>query len=278
MEISGRANVLAALSSPDLAVTPPAPPDAAPLTLAWLRAGVARFSRGPEHGPRRLLLQALLDRVDPAALRAAARDLTGQLLAGSPGQPSAGTGWVDLEHGVARRVPARVLADLLGWPTVSVEDVAAVARVYLTGPSGDEAVDAAADAAVARLVTAVGGEPDDEGAARVGVLVQSYEATAVLILNAADRAGQADDIQAADIRADDMVATTLAENPPTAQARRMATVDAQIGNVHIGSGETVFVNIGEAGLPFGAGPHACPGADHARAIAAGVLDALHPIS
>src|SRR5262249_32372573 len=106
--------------------------------------------------------------------------------------------------------------------------------------------------------------PDDEGAARVGVLVQSYEATAVLIRNAAALAGPSDD----------PVATTLAENPPTAQAGRMATVDTQVGTVHIGVGETILVNIGEAGLPFGAGPHACPGADHARAIAAGVLDAL----
>src|SRR5262249_30650790 len=163
-----------------------------------------------------------------------------------------------LEHGVARRVPARVLADQLGWPTVAVEDVAAVARGYLTRPSGDEAVDAAAHAAVARLVAAGGGAPPAHGAGPGGARVPSYEATAVLIRNAA-AAGTGPP--------EDVVATALVENPPTAQARRMATVDTRIDSVHIGAGETVFVNIGEAGLPFGAGPHACPGADHARAIA-----------
>ena len=258
MEISGRDNVLAALTSPDLAVTPIAPPAATPLTLAWLRAGVARFSRGPEHTVRRGYAQAVIDRVDPAAVRATSRRLADQELA-------AVRGWdVDPITLVAHRVPVRALADLLGFPGVAVDDVAAVARVYLTGGE-DPAEIEAADAAVARLIAAVGAGTDDEGAALVGVLVQSYQATSALITNSyaamSARGGEPEEV----------VAATLLDDPPTRLTRREATVDTRIGSVHIGPGQTVFVAIGEAGLTFGAGPHACPGSGLARAIAGGVL-------
>jgi len=269
MDISGRDNVLAALTSPDLTVAPPAPPASAPATLAWLRAGVPRFSRGPEHASRRGYAQAAIDRVDPAALRSTARRLAEQTLQGVRGQD------VDPTTAVARRVPARALADELGLPSVAVADVAAVARVYLTGTGdgADQAEIRAADEAVARLVTAVGGAPDDPTAALVGVLVQSYEATAVLIAKAAAGA-----VVHSGRPSSEVVSTTLDADPPTAGTRRTAIVDARIGAATIAAGETVFVTIGEAGFPFGAGPHACPGAAHAVAIAEGALDALraHP--
>jgi cytochrome P450 len=74
------------------------------------------------------------------------------------------------------------------------------------------------------------------------------------------------------------VATTLVADPPTPPARRMATVDTRIGDVSVAAGETVLLAIGVAGFPFGAGPHACPGAAQATAIAEGVLDALRASS
>ena len=54
----------------------------------------------------------------------------------------------------------------------------------------------------------------------------------------------------------------------------LSTVDTRVGEVSVAAGETVLLAIGAAGYPFGAGPHACPGAAHATAIAEGVLDAL----
>jgi cytochrome P450 len=260
MDISGRDNVVAALTNPDLAVTPPAPPSDVPATLAWLRAGVPRFSRGPEHSQRRGYVQVALDRVDPATLRATARRLAEQTLAGS--------GADDPTAAVAREVPVRALADELGLRAVDVADVAAVAKVYLTGSDGADPADiAAADSAVARLVAAVGGGSDDQTAALVSILVQSCTATATLIGNAIPRVH--DGLSSAEV-----VATTLDADPPTPPARRMATVDTRVGDVSVAAGETVFVAIGDAGYPFGAGPHACPGAAHATAIAEGAIDAL----
>jgi len=258
MDISGRDNVLAALTSPDLAVTPPAPPATSPSTLAWLRAGVPRFSRGPEHTPRRGYTQAVIDRVDPVALRATARRLAEQALAGDPAAD------------VAREVPVRALADALGLPSVDVADVAAVAKVYLTAV-GDSTDIIEADSAVARLVAAVGGGSDDQTAALVGVLVQSYQATATLISNSAAALTVHDGLSSTEV-----VATTLVADPPTPPARRMAMVDTHVGDASVAAGETVLLAIGAAGFPFGAGPHACPGAAQATAIAEGVLDALRP--
>ena len=71
-----------------------------------------------------------------------------------------------------------------------------------------------------------------------------------------------------------MVERTLHEDPPTLATRRLATVDTTVDGVHIGAGELVRVDLASADLTFGAGPHACPGADQARAIAQGVVDAV----
>jgi cytochrome P450 len=261
MELSGRDNVLAALTSPDLAVTPPAPPGAAPLTVAWLRAGVARFSHGPEHAARRGYARAVIDRIDPADVRTTARRVAAQELAGVRGSE------VDPVAVVSHRVPVRALAERLGLANVAIDDVAAIARVYLTG--GDNPAEiAVADAAVARLATAIGAGSDDAGAALVGVLVQSYQATATLITNACAT------LSASGGQPEQVVAATLMDDPPARLTRRQATVDTRIGDVHIGAGQTVTVAIGEAGVPFGAGPHACPGSELARAIAEGALEAL----
>jgi cytochrome P450 len=40
------------------------------------------------------------------------------------------------------------------------------------------------------------------------------------------------------------------------------------------AGREVVVPLAAAGLPFGAGAHRCPGAEHARALACGVVEAV----
>jgi cytochrome P450 len=265
--LSGRDAVLAALTSDDLTV-PPAPADEGPPSLAWLRAHVARFSEGPDHARRRGHAEAALAGTDPAHLRqAACRHTTGILAtAGST---------VDLMARVARTVPVRVLAEALGIadPAGTVPaDVAVVARQYLTGPEQGEST-GAADAAVGRLVGNVG-EEGERAAAVVGLLVQSYEAAAGLIGNACLAALRGATTPRGADEAATVVAGMLRENPPVLGTRRLATVDAAVADVHIGAGEVVWVDLASAGMTFGTGHHGCPGADQARAIAAGVVDAI----
>jgi hypothetical protein len=157
--------------------------DAPQGTVAWLRAHVARFSRGRDHAARRALVEKILSELDPEAL-----------------------------HRAVAAGPVEALAAGLGVTGVA-DDVRELARVYLPPAEPDEA----ADAAVARLVRAFGGRFDDETANRIGVLAQACAATTTLIARAS--ALRADDRWAS---AEDLVARVLRDDPPATATRRTA--------------------------------------------------------
>jgi 2-methylisocitrate lyase-like PEP mutase family enzyme len=183
----------------DAAYTVPAVPPAS-TGVAWLRASVVRFSEGEAHSRRRAIVEAELARVDIDVLR-------------KPGDA------------VAK------LAEALGLPRQVVPDVWAVARCYQPHlPAGPDA-----DAAVARLVAASGGNWDEVTANRIGLLVQAVVATSAMI------AGQ---------------------DPPAPATRRVAPDGA-------------IVEVPLAGIPFGLGRHACPGRAHAEAMVAGAFHQMH---
>ncbi len=151
--------------------------------------------------------------------------------------------------------------------------VAAIARVYPTGEP-----DPAADAAVQSLIPDTA---DEAAAARIGLLAQTFAATAGLIGNAAFIMLR-DQLQAP---AEAIIAETLRHTPPVRATKRTTS-----------TGDTVEINLAaanrdpevfpepdrfdptranrDAHLDFGFGPHNCPGRDVATAIAAGVLDAI----
>ncbi|NUT49011.1 MAG: isocitrate lyase/phosphoenolpyruvate mutase family protein [Saccharothrix sp.] len=132
-----------ALLDENYVVTPVPPGDAG---VAWLRAGVARFSEGAAHRRRRDSVRSALARVDPDAVR-------------RPGEPVA------------------VLAEALGLPRSVSADVAVVAACY----QPHVPVTPEADVAVARLVAACGGRWDEETANLIGILVQACGATRAMI-------------------------------------------------------------------------------------------------
>ncbi|OZM72031.1 hypothetical protein CFN78_17090 [Amycolatopsis antarctica] len=202
----------------------------APTGMEWLRACVSRFAGGGTHARRRALAVAELAAVEPASLRVAAAAET------------------------CRDLAVRVLADALGLPGVSTEDVRLIASVYHPGSGGGPAQ----DAAVARLVAACGGAPDERTAARICLLVQACDATAALIASTRERAGDAGD-------ADAVLAAVLHDDPPVRHTRRVTAGGASV-RVELGTVDGVST-------AFGSGPRACPGKEHALAIAAGALDA-----
>lgn len=276
--ISRHAQVLAVLTDPDYTV-PAVPADVPPAGVAWLRAHVARFSSGPDHHRRRAAAIAELDRLDPAVLRRAARDRAASEQAGGEG-PAGGDGATagrgnaagGAGGDVAWSVPVALLAAGLGAtdPDGTVADVRAAAGSY--HPHTE--ITPEADAAVARLVAAFGGTPDERTATRIGLLIQACDATAALIQRAATHPGSLDGV----------LAETLRHDPPAAATRRVAPTGGTIlldlaaanrdpavfpdpDTFDPGRDET-------AALGFGAGQHACPGSAAALALAAGVLDAL----
>jgi len=149
------------------------------------------------------------------------------------------------EHARRRQLAVRLLAGIppasLRRPGAPVANLAAALGLprAVAGDVGvvascyqpHVAVAAQADAAVARLVSACGGAWDEATAARIGLLVQAHDATNALI------AGR---------------------RPPVPATRRIGP-----------DGTELLVDL--AATPFGAGRHACPGRDHALALAAGAL-------
>ncbi|MFI9233612.1 hypothetical protein [Streptomyces rimosus] len=272
-----------ALTDPDW-VVPPVPQDVPEGGMAWLRARVARFSSGEAHVRRRALAVGPLGGGDAAdALRDAARVRTEALLEGAGEGPGSGPGTVDVMARVARVVPVEVLADFVGLP-VTAETAGLVGHVARAYHAHGETVPAA-DRALARLVAVCGGTWDEATAARIGLLVQAYDATAGLIGSAAHRmlsgdtggtgdtgstSGTGDTPEGSAESAADVVTAsldrTLSADPPVRGTLR-APADG-------GDPVRIALLTDDGSLAFGAGPHACPGRAHARALAAGVLDAL----
>jgi hypothetical protein len=213
-QISGRDAALAVLTDPDFMV-PPVPPASA--GVAWLRATVARFSSGTVHERRRALVIALLDAIPLESLRAR-----------------------------SRMHPVEILGRAVGADEPVIDLVRDAAQAYQPG-TGDES---RADVAVDRLVAVFGGVFDEPTAARIGLLVQACEATAVLIERARHRP----------------VHEVLRENPPVPATKRQALATTTVGDVTIEAGEVVQVRLA-GDLAFGTGSHRCPGRAHALALA-----------
>jgi cytochrome P450 len=267
-----------AFEVPSVAASPATPePNGTPVGLTWLRATVSRFTSGPDHRRRRALAIALLDTVEPGALRDRAAAATATALADGA-----------TAEAVALRVPVLTVAAALGLDPSVVDDVAVAARGYHpgtdAGPAGDTAVRA--------LVAACGGTPDEATAACIAVLVQAYEASAKLIGNALAASRHAPD----GTTVDGLLAETLRFDPPVEAMRRVCVAPTTVGAAKVDERTLVVVNVPAANrdpavfaapdvfdpgrfdverhLTFGTGIRPCPGRDHAMALAAGVLTAL----
>lgn len=215
-QISDHDVALAVLTDPAFMV-PPVPPASA--GVAWLRATVARFSTGTVHQRRRALVIALLDAIPLESLQA-------------PG----------------RVHPVAILGRAIAADEPVIDLVQDIAQAYQPG-TGD---DSRADLAVDRLVAVFGGAFDEPTAARIGLLVQACQATAVLVERARHR----------------RIHQVLRENPPVPATKRQALATTTVGDVTIEAGEVVQVWLADD-LAFGAGSHRCPGRAHALALACG---------
>jgi cytochrome P450 len=254
--VTGPAQIRSVLADSGYTVPDPGA-GAPPGTMAWLRQHVARLSSGPSHARRRDLAVGLLRPLDPDLLRTGARTATFMIIAAADRRP------FDAMALVARRVPGLVLARALGAadPDLVAAQLPPVAAAYLPGSPGN----AQADGCVARLTELLPGGPGEQVAARIGLLIQAYAATAGLIGNAV----------AAGIRenrpvpAAELVARVLRAEPPVRSTQRVTP-----------SGDTIALDLTTAGddpsghLVFGYGAHGCPGSVHAIALAEGTAEPL----
>jgi cytochrome P450 len=270
-------------------VVPPPPAGGEVGTLAWLRASVSRFSGGPEHRRRRGIVLDELRPVDVPGLRRSARERTEAELRRAGCR-------LDVMARLARRVPVGALGSALGVGDgdlqALVTAVTAVAAAYRP-----EAAAAAggADAAVARLAGLLPPGAPDLTANRIGLLVQACDATAALIGNALHAAlrGPAAEVRRWPVEA--VLAETLRWDPPNWNTRRVGVEGAVLAGRPLDAGTAVLLHLRAANrdpavfedpdrfdptrprrphLTFGHGPRPCPGAEHALALAGGVVGAV----
>jgi len=246
-----------------------------------LQAQMARFTDPPHHAGRRAVLERLLPAV--VGLEDAAAEQAFVAVQGS-------TEVIDVMP-LARLVPVSVLAGAIGVPDVHCSRVAALvgALCDALAPSlgtpaatsiGDDAADALID-----LLTATSAWDHKHVVAAAGLAFQARDATAALIGSALLSGGVAYGSDADDGAflhdPEAAVERALRQAAPVQCTRRTTSTDVLLGGVPVPAGEPVWVVLAaaEQGAParpmtFGAGAHACPGAEHAVALARGVLIGL----
>jgi cytochrome P450 len=263
--VSTPPDVAAALTAAGLHVVPPAATGGA---AADLIARMARFCDGDAHRRRRALTVRLLPPVGEIAGHAA--DLAEGYL-----RARAAADLLDVMP-LARTLPAEALARAMG---LSAKDAAAAADA--TGRLC-EALSSARAAGGAEAAIALGAalgplrlSGEDEAAAAASILFQARDATAALIGAAVLASARAQPGQTAVL-----VDSVLRRDGPVQCTRRTAVADTAIGAVVIPRGADVWIFLAAAELgngppaTFGGGPHGCPAAGPAAAIARAVVAAL----
>jgi cytochrome P450 len=318
------ASVTAVLTDPACRVRPvaePVPRACAGLPAGELFARLARMNDAPaRHAVPKQALQQALDGFDPARLARRAAALAARERP-APHDGAALDAWLFA-------TPVTVLADWLGfapddWPAVRAELHAFVACLSpLSTPAQLARANDAAEALLTRMTALVAATDADDAtlvaavqrAARangwrdaearvanlVGLLSQTYEATAGLLGNALlawltrpDLAAALGERPGEDVAA--LVAETARHDPPVQNTRRYVAARTRVAGVTLEPGSTVLVLLAAANrdprvnpaperflltrsarttFGFGAGPHRCPGERVAHVIATAALGEL----
>lgn len=299
------ADVMAVMRHPDCRVRPLA--EQVPAAIAGGAAGqvfgaLVRMNDGERHAQPKLALQRALAGVDTLAARQCARRLGSRL-------------WRD--DGLASwmfDVPVSAMASLLGFadsqlPAVAAwmgefvaclspySDAAQIGRAHaaalsllagfkelMRGASSSAAPDSLLAQVVAEAELVGWSESHALLANLVGLLSQTYEASAGLVGNSVlalarqpedERCG-VDDVGA-------LVRMVSRLDPAIQNTRRFVARDCEIGGVPLVAGQTVLLVLAAAGrdprgegreFGFGHGAHACPGQALACAFATGAVEAL----
>lgn len=251
----------AVLAHPDCRVRPVHEP--VPATIAGAAGDVfgalVRMNEGERHAvPRAVLTRLLAAWADDVVLSRASR-IAARLLTERPDAATL--------TAYAFDVPVRTVASLLGCPDAQLPAVARHVGRFVAGisPLADQTQVATAHEAATALLAILDkldtGRPAALTANLLGLLSQTYEATAGLIGNA---------IVARLRGAGAAVETVLRTDPPVQNTRRFTAQAVDIDGVRIEAGQTILLVLAAA-APFGHGRHECPGQRVARTIAAQAL-------
>lgn len=306
---SSAAAVTAVLGDPAFRVRPadqPVPPGIAGTAAGEVFGRLVRMTDGPRQQQLTRLVGGVLAAVEPGTVADLAAAQSRRVLSRRPH---------DLSDALLFGVPARVVAALCGLDDGSADDAARLTAEFVrclpASATADENSAAARAAAelrrlmspclsarapgllgdLARATQAAGWrDPQPPLANGIGLLSQTYDATAGLIGNtllAIRREGTPDNA-----RLEPFVRETARHDAPVHSTRRFAARPARVGEVTVGSGQSVLVLLAAANrdpaanpdparfrpdrrgarlFTFGAAAHRCPGETLAVTIAAAVV-------
>jgi cytochrome P450 len=270
------------LNAPAMCVRPTAEPVPSAMrgtALGEIFTGMARMTEGPRHDVLRASVDGFVARIDLAALTIAARRCARRLANDlSSGGAPALTAFLYL-------MPASTIALVVGLEA-EPRTLAAIRDFARAIAPGSSAADLELGVVAANDLRRRLPHDDAELAAeRLGILFQTYDATAGLIGNALARL--AGDARAGNGRQtaralDTLLERTLREDAPIQNTRRFAAEDTIVLDQVVRAGETVLVLLaaanhdpcGERTYTFGVGTHACAGAQIATHLARAALEAL----
>lgn len=319
------AAVAAVLAEPRLEVRPAA--ERVPRALAGTPAGeifrhLVRMDDSPDQARRKAAIRAILGRATATA--AAAAGVAGAAAGGrSAAALAARTARGELTLGeLSFRLPVFAVGELLGLPAGGLERIEALVGAYVRclAPGGAPAEIAAGQAAAGELLAEFGAlldaEPDGAGllaalarelpgerpamlANAIGLLTQTYEATAGLIGNTLLALARRPEWRERVLAERGAIAALVREvarfDPPVQNTRRFAAETLSFRGQEIGEGQMVLVLLASANrdpahhdrpdefdparpqpetATWGQGRHACPGSALAAAIAASAVAAL----
>ena len=239
-------------------------------TAGSIFARLVRMRDGAAHAGPRCTVVRELDVIDAQRVGQEAAEEARSLL-GSGGS---------IAH-LVLRLPARVMARVLGVSPAELDRTAEWVDDFAgcLAPGASPGRVTRGRAAAERLLERMVGDVD-LAANRVGLLAQAYEATAGLIGNTLVAIGRShalrERLRGHPEQVDALLDEVLRNDPPVQNTRRFAALGGSIAGVEVREGDTILVVLAAAqrdpaargALAFGAGVHTCPGAKHAKAIAA----------
>lgn len=280
-----------ALGCPVLMVRPQGEPVPAALTgtlAADIFARLVRMNDGPTHAVLKAGIQSVLDSFDDTYIQQVAEDVAHWFVMPAP---LPGSSVTRFNYGL----PTLVLAKLYGiderdWSEL-IDDVLAFVRCVAPGGNAEDikAGIAAADRLMQRLGRHMGAPgpllhrlldaldtsaiPEENRqsalANAIGLWFQACEGTAGLIGQGLLR-GRHCEWTGSPAQ---WIESVLNDLPPIQNTRRFVASDSEVAGCPLHAGDTLLAVLashdpaGDGHLAFGHGPHACPGARWARAIA-----------
>jgi cytochrome P450 len=273
--------IASALCDRRLGVRPPGEP--VPPHLIGTCAGevfgrLARTNDDERHDVLRAHADTLVASIAPGRVRSTARAIARRVGA-------------DLRSGAdvdcfLDAVPALTIATELGLDVHDAPLVRAISDLTAAFRPAADPANAPAASDAARLLLALVGtdvgqaDCDDRRANAVGLLFQTFDATAGLVGTTLTRLAsdtRSPTSVAATGRTDDLVGHVLRTEPPVHNTRRYASAATTIAGHRVERGDTVVLVLAAAAserLAFGAGRHRCPADRIAASICAGAVDAL----